>query len=124
MNPNSIYKLLQISDTAFPRGSFAHSLGLETYVSNNKIIDSNSLYRLIENLLIKIENFQLSQSLSMSDATNIYDKPNNTYSSGSVTITFQPNLFQTNVFRTTGFLNPPTAATYGSRVSGSVYVSE
>lgn len=52
MNPNSIYKLLQISDTAFPRGSFAHSLGLETYVSKNKIIDSDSLYRLIENLLI------------------------------------------------------------------------
>ena len=51
MCPNSIYKLLQISDTAFPRGSFAHSLGLETYVSNNKIIDSGSLCRLIENLL-------------------------------------------------------------------------
>jgi hypothetical protein len=78
---------------------------------------------LIENLLIKIENFQLSQSLSMSDDTNIYDKPYNTYSSGSVTTTFQPNLFQTNVFRTTAFINPPTSATYGSRTTGSVYVS-
>jgi len=78
---------------------------------------------LVENLLIKIENFQLSQSLSMSDDTNIYDKPYNTYSSGSVTTTFQPNLFQTNVFRTAPFINPPTSATYGSRVSGSVYVS-
>tara|TARA_A100001037_G_scaffold306676_1_gene353925 strand:- start:8593 stop:9282 length:690 start_codon:yes stop_codon:yes gene_type:complete len=51
MYPNSIYKLLQISDSAFPRGSFAHSLGLESYVDNKKIIDSTSLNRLIENLL-------------------------------------------------------------------------
>ncbi len=78
---------------------------------------------LLENLLIRIENFQLTQSLSMSDVTNIYDKQYNTYSSGSVTTTFQPNLFQTNVFRTAPFINPPTSATYGSRVSGSVYVS-
>ena len=79
---------------------------------------------IVNDIKIKLENFKLTESLSMTTTTNIYDKQNNTYSSGSVTTTFQPNLFQTNVFRTAGFLNPPTAATYGSRVTGSVYVSE
>jgi hypothetical protein len=77
-----------------------------------------------ESLLMRIDKFFLTESLSMTDVTNIYDKLYNTYSSGSVTTTFQPNIFQTTVFRTQGFTNPPTSATYGSRVTGSVYVSD
>ena len=75
-------------------------------------------------LTMFINKFQITESLSMTITPNIYDKENNSYSSGSVSSTFQTNIFQSNVFRTTGFVNPPTSATYGSRVSGSVYVSE
>ena len=74
-------------------------------------------------ITMRIDKFFLAESLSMTTTSNIYDKEYNTYSSGSVTTTFQPNLFQTNVFRTAAFVNPPTSATYGSRTTGSVYVS-
>ena len=76
-----------------------------------------------DTLKMRIDKFFLTESLSMTDVTNIYDKVYNTYSSGSVSTTFQPNIFQSNVFRTQGFTNPPSSATYGSRVTGSVYVS-
>ena len=37
MTSNTLFRLLQISDSAFPRGAFAHSLGLETFVQEEKI---------------------------------------------------------------------------------------
>ncbi len=52
MSEASVFRLLQISDSAFPRGAFAHSLGLETYVQEEKITDAASLAEFIENILI------------------------------------------------------------------------
>ena len=74
-------------------------------------------------IVMKLENFKLTESLSMTATPNIYDKLYNTYSQGSVTITFQPNIFQTNVFTVTGRTSSATSATYGSRVTGACYVS-
>jgi hypothetical protein len=74
-------------------------------------------------LTMFIDRFKLTESLSMTTTSNIYDKAYNTYSMGSVSTTFQPNLFQSNVFRTAGFTNSATSATYGSRTTGAVYVS-
>ena len=39
----SAYRLLQISDSAFPRGAFAHSYGLETYVAEGAIASAGEL---------------------------------------------------------------------------------
>ena len=72
---------------------------------------------------MRIDKFKLTESLSMTDTPNIYDKINNTYSQGSVTITFQPSVFQSNVFTITPRTSLSTAATYGSRVTGACYVS-
>ena len=78
---------------------------------------------LADAIIMKIEDFQITQSLSMTEATNIYDKIYNTYSQGSVSITFQPSIFQSNIFTVTGRTSSATSATYGSRVSGACYVS-
>ncbi len=48
----SAYRLLQISDSAFPRGSFAHSYGLEAYVQEGAVTDAGSLLEIIENILL------------------------------------------------------------------------
>jgi len=78
---------------------------------------------LSDEIIMKIEDFQIAQSLSMTELTNIYDKIYNTYSLGSVSITFQPSIFQSNVFTVTGRTSAATSATYGSRVTGACYVS-
>ena len=49
----SAWRLLQISDSAFPRGSFAHSLGLESYVAEGAVTDADSLREFIENVLLE-----------------------------------------------------------------------
>jgi len=72
---------------------------------------------------MRIDKFKLTESLSMTDTPNIYDKVYNSYSQGSITITFQPSIFQSNVFTVTGRTSSSTAATYGSRVTGACYVS-
>jgi len=72
---------------------------------------------------MQIANFKSTESLSMTATPNIYDKLYNTYSQGSVTITFQPNIFQSNVFTITPRVVTAISATYGSRVSGACYVS-
>ncbi len=51
MTDKSLFRLLQISDSAFPRGAFAHSLGLETYVQEETISDADSLTEFIGNIL-------------------------------------------------------------------------
>ena len=53
----------------------------------------------------------------------INDKKYNTNSQGSITITYQPSIFQTNVFTQTPRTSSATSATYGSRVTGACYVS-
>ena len=72
---------------------------------------------------MRIDKFKLTESLSMTDTPNIYDKVYNSYSQGSITITFQPSIFQSNVFTVTGRTSSATAATYGSRITGACYVS-
>jgi hypothetical protein len=78
---------------------------------------------LADAIIIKLENFKLTESLSMTTTSNIYDKLYNTYSQGSISITFQPSIFQSNVFTIVGRTSSATSATYGSRVSGACYVS-
>jgi len=72
---------------------------------------------------MQIANFKSTESLSMTVTPNIYDKIYNSYSQGSITITFQPNIFQSNVFTITPRVDAALSATYGSRVSGACYVS-
>jgi urease accessory protein len=43
----SLLRLLQISDTAFPTGSFSHSMALEAFVEAGDLRDANDLGRLI-----------------------------------------------------------------------------
>jgi hypothetical protein len=76
-----------------------------------------------ESLKMLIDKFFLTESLSMTTTPVIYDKIYNTYSMGSVTTTFQPSIFQSNVFRIAGFTSSATSATYGSRTTGACYVS-
>ena len=47
----SAYQLLQISDSAFPRGAFAHSYGLETYVAEGRIASAGELEEFIASVL-------------------------------------------------------------------------
>ncbi len=44
--------LLQITDSSFPTGAFAHSWGLETYVSEGLVNDMDSLYEFIESFIL------------------------------------------------------------------------
>ena len=74
-------------------------------------------------LTMFIDRFKLTESLNVTTTSNIYDKVYNTYSMGSISTTFQPSLFQSNVFRVAGFTSSATSATYGSRTTGAVYVS-
>ena len=76
-----------------------------------------------ESLKMLIDKFFLTESLSMTTTPVIYDKIYNTYSMGSVSTTFQPSIFQSNVFRIAGFTSSATSATYGSRTTGACYVS-
>ena len=78
---------------------------------------------LTDSLTMLISKFFLTESLSMTMTPVIYDKIYNTYSLGSVSTTYQPSIFQSNVFRTAGFTSSATSATYGSRVTGACYVS-
>lgn len=45
------FRLLQLSDSAFPRGSFAHSLGLESYVAEGAITRADALGEFIGSAL-------------------------------------------------------------------------
>ena len=47
----SVYRLLQISDSAFPRGAFAHSCGLETYVQQERVVSAGALEEFIASVL-------------------------------------------------------------------------
>lgn len=52
MKTSSIFRLLQISDSAFPRGAFAHSFGLETFVQEGAVDGAEPLREWLENLLL------------------------------------------------------------------------
>lgn len=44
---DALFALLQFSDGLFPAGGFAHSLGLETYVQDDRITDAAGLERFV-----------------------------------------------------------------------------
>ncbi|MBA3472461.1 MAG: urease accessory protein UreF [Rubrobacter sp.] len=44
--PTALLRLLQLSDTAFPTGSFAHSMGLEAFVGAGRLRSAEDLERL------------------------------------------------------------------------------
>ncbi len=48
MNPQVLLSLLQISDTAFPTGSFAHSMGLEAFYEAGELRDVGDLRSFVE----------------------------------------------------------------------------
>lgn len=52
--------LIQINDTAFPTGSFAHSFGMETYIQENVIRNEDDLW--------KFCNMYIRQNLASTDA--------------------------------------------------------
>lgn len=66
------YRLLQISDSAFPKGSFAHSLGLETYVAEGLVEDGKSLQEFAESVLLNsagpLEGVYLREAYRCADA--------------------------------------------------------
>src|SRR5919108_5122323 len=45
-------RLLQLTDTAFPTGAFAHSFGLETYVARGAVDTAATLEAFIANTLL------------------------------------------------------------------------
>ena len=47
MRARTLLRLLQVSDSAFPTGSFAHSLGLEAFAEAGELRDAEDLRRLV-----------------------------------------------------------------------------
>ena len=48
MHPRALLRLLQLSDTAFPTGSFSHSMGLEAFAEAGELRDAQDLARLVK----------------------------------------------------------------------------
>ncbi len=75
MAVSSVYRLLQISDSAFPKGSFAHSYGLEAYVQEGTVTDAVSLAELIENILLNstapLEGVYLREAWKLADSNDM-----------------------------------------------------
>ena len=51
-DPERILTALQLGDSFFPSGAFAHSSGLETFVADGLVCDREHLVRFIESYLI------------------------------------------------------------------------
>ena len=47
MGPQALLGLLQVSDTAFPTGAFAHSMGLEAFYDAGELRDAKDLRRFV-----------------------------------------------------------------------------
>ena len=52
LTDRSLLRLLQLTDTAFPTGAFAHSFGLETYVARRVVDTAATLETFIANTLL------------------------------------------------------------------------
>lgn len=48
MHPEVLLHLLQVSDTAFPTGSFSHSMGLEAFAEAGELKNAEDLRRVVE----------------------------------------------------------------------------
>ena len=48
----ALLRLLQLTDSAFPTGAFAHSFGLETYVARGRVYSATGLEEFISNTLL------------------------------------------------------------------------
>ncbi len=48
MRPRALLRLLQLSDSAFPTGSFSHSMALEAFAEAGELHDADALARVIE----------------------------------------------------------------------------
>jgi len=48
MRDRALLRLLQISDSAFPTGSFSHSMGLEAFAEAGELRDADDLKRVVE----------------------------------------------------------------------------
>ena len=48
MHPQPLLSLLQVSDSAFPTGAFAHSMGLEAFYDAGELRDAGDLRRFVE----------------------------------------------------------------------------
>ncbi|MGB3681759.1 MAG: urease accessory protein UreF [Rubrobacteraceae bacterium] len=48
MRPEALLSLLQVSDTAFPTGAFAHSMGLEAFYDAGELRDAGDLRSFVE----------------------------------------------------------------------------
>jgi urease accessory protein len=51
LTDQALLRLLQLTDTAFPTGAFAHSFGLETYVARGAVDSATTLEAFIANTL-------------------------------------------------------------------------
>lgn len=47
MRSNALLRLLQVSDSAFPTGSFSHSMGLEAFAEAGELRDAEDLERVV-----------------------------------------------------------------------------
>lgn len=52
LTDTALLRLLQLTDSAFPTGAFAHSFGLETYVVRGNVRDATTLEAFIVNILL------------------------------------------------------------------------
>jgi urease accessory protein len=52
LTDQSLLRLLQLTDSTFPTGSFAHSFGLETYIARGSIRTAAALEEYIANILL------------------------------------------------------------------------
>jgi urease accessory protein len=52
LTDQALLRLLQLTDTAFPTGAFAHSFGLETYVARGIVNTASTLEAFITNTLL------------------------------------------------------------------------
>ena len=49
---SALLRLLQLTDSAFPTGAFAHSFGLETYVAHGRVRTAQTLTEFVTNMLL------------------------------------------------------------------------
>ena len=54
LTDQSLLRLLQLTDSTFPTGAFAHSFGLETYIARGSVLTAAALEEFISNTLLHV----------------------------------------------------------------------